>query len=62
MESPKKVAMETARALAQRPEVLVRAATVEVSPEWAEPAIQTLAVFIEEAMKRCTCRSFPREG
>ena len=60
MESPKKVAIETARRLAAQPDLLV--AATGMCPELAEPAIQRLATEIERAMARCTCRTFPREG
>jgi hypothetical protein len=53
-ESPYTVAQETARELAKHPEVLVRAATIEYSPEWAEPMIEVLARHIEFAIRRCT--------
>jgi hypothetical protein len=62
MESPKKVAMETARALAKQPEVLVAACTVEIYPEHGERAIQILAAQLEVALRRCMHRDYPKEG
>jgi len=59
MENPKKVALETARQLAQQPSVLV-AATASQYPEQSEPAIARLAVLLEVAIRRCMCRDFPK--
>ena len=60
MESPKKVAIETARALAQRPEVLVAACAWAAAPERAETATKELACLLETAIRRCMCRDYPK--
>lgn len=60
MESPKKVALETAQALAKRPEILVAATAHEIAPVRAEQAIQELAAILETAIRRSMCRQFPR--
>lgn len=52
MTDPKTIAMETAKNLAKRPDILV-AATAWLYPEMSEPAIQELANQIEYAIRKC---------
>jgi hypothetical protein len=59
-ESPKKVAIQTARALAAKPEILVAACAHVIAPERAEEAIEHLAYLLELAIKRCMCRDYPK--
>ena len=60
MESPKKVALETAQALAKKPEILVAATASVIAPERAIEATHELAVLLEQAIRRCMCRDFPK--
>lgn len=59
MESPKKVARETAVTLAKMPEVLVAACASEY-PVHSEVAIERLTALLETAIRRCMCRNFPK--